>query len=56
MSQRGAYCSLSMSLDSRLGRLGQADEVAAMVTFLASDAAGFCTGNYYAVEGGLLVR
>jgi 2-dehydro-3-deoxy-L-rhamnonate dehydrogenase (NAD+) len=39
-----------------LGRLGQPDEVAAMVTFLASDAAGFCTGNYYAVEGGLLVR
>lgn len=39
-----------------LGRLGLADEVAAMVTFLAGDAAGFCTGNYYPVEGGLLVR
>jgi 2-dehydro-3-deoxy-L-rhamnonate dehydrogenase (NAD+) len=39
-----------------LGRLGRAEEVAAMVTFLAGDAAGFCTGNYYPVEGGLLAR
>jgi NAD(P)-dependent dehydrogenase (short-subunit alcohol dehydrogenase family) len=39
-----------------LGRLGLAEEVAAMVTFLAGDAAGFCTGNYYPVEGGLLAR
>jgi hypothetical protein len=41
MPQHGTYCSLSMSLDARVdGRI----------------AAGFCTGNYYAVEGGLLVR
>jgi NAD(P)-dependent dehydrogenase (short-subunit alcohol dehydrogenase family) len=39
-----------------LGRLGRAAEVAAMVTFLAGDAAAFCTGNYYPVEGGLLIR
>ena len=39
-----------------MGRLGTAEEVAAMVTFLAGDAAGFCTGNYYPVEGGLLAR
>lgn len=46
MPQRGAYCSLSMSLDPRVDG----------VTFLASDAAGSCTSNHYAVEGGLLVR
>ena len=35
-----------------LGRLGQATEVAAMVAFLASAEAGFCTGGEYAVDGG----
>jgi NAD(P)-dependent dehydrogenase (short-subunit alcohol dehydrogenase family) len=32
-------------------RLGTADEVAELVTFLASDAASFCTGGYYLVDG-----
>jgi 3alpha(or 20beta)-hydroxysteroid dehydrogenase len=35
-----------------LGRLGEAAEVAAMVAFLASPEAGFCTGGEYAVDGG----
>lgn len=35
-------------------RLGESDEVAALVTFLASDEASFITGNYYAVDGGYL--
>jgi NAD(P)-dependent dehydrogenase (short-subunit alcohol dehydrogenase family) len=35
-------------------RLGESEEVAAMVTFLASDEASFITGNYYAVDGGYL--
>ena len=36
-----------------LGRLGQADEVASMAVFLASDDASFCTGQPFIVDGGL---
>lgn len=35
-----------------LGRLGTSEEVAALVAFLASDAAGFVTGSYHLVDGG----
>jgi 3-oxoacyl-[acyl-carrier protein] reductase len=34
------------------GRLGRADELAAMITFLASDRAGFVTGQAILVDGG----
>jgi NAD(P)-dependent dehydrogenase (short-subunit alcohol dehydrogenase family) len=39
-----------------LGRLGEADEVAALVTWLLSDESSYMTGAILSVDGGLAAR
>jgi NAD(P)-dependent dehydrogenase (short-subunit alcohol dehydrogenase family) len=45
---------VSRSLESRvmLGRLGEAEDVAGLLVFLASDESAFCTGGLYMADGG----
>jgi 3-oxoacyl-[acyl-carrier protein] reductase len=38
-----------------LGRLGQPDEVAQLITFLASDAAAYITGQTFTIDGGMVM-
>jgi NAD(P)-dependent dehydrogenase (short-subunit alcohol dehydrogenase family) len=35
-----------------LNRMGRVEEIAALVSFLASDEAGFITGSEYSIDGG----
>jgi glucose 1-dehydrogenase len=37
-----------------LGRWGKPEEVAALVVFLASDSASYCTGSTFFIDGGML--
>ncbi|RBL89394.1 glucose 1-dehydrogenase [Chitinophaga flava] len=45
-----------MTASVPLGRLGEATEVASLVSFLVSDDARFITGGEYTIDGGLLVH
>ena len=38
-----------------MGRLGEADEVAALATYLASDNSGFTTGQFHIIDGGICI-
>lgn len=38
------------------GRLGEFEEIAPMIAFLASDDASYCTGGIFVVDGGLTAR
>ena len=42
--------------ETPLGRNGTAEDIAKAILFLASEAAGFITGEYIAVNGGLYMR
>jgi NAD(P)-dependent dehydrogenase (short-subunit alcohol dehydrogenase family) len=46
--------SLAKSLPLR--RLGEPEDIAALATFLASDAASWITGDTYVIDGGATVR
>ena len=46
----------SVAEQTPLKRNGTADDVANAILFLATDAAGFNTGEYIAVNGGLYMR
>ena len=39
-----------------IGRLGTAEEVAALTCFLLSDEASFITGSYHLVDGGYVAQ
>jgi NAD(P)-dependent dehydrogenase (short-subunit alcohol dehydrogenase family) len=45
-----------MTRDIPLGRLGTAEEVAAMVVYLLSDEAAFVTGAEFTIDGGMTAR
>jgi NAD(P)-dependent dehydrogenase (short-subunit alcohol dehydrogenase family) len=36
-----------------MGRIGRPDDIAGLAVFLASDEARFCTGGFYAADGGM---
>jgi 3alpha(or 20beta)-hydroxysteroid dehydrogenase len=42
-----------VAAQTAVGRIGESDEVAEVVAFLASDASSYCTGAEFVVDGGL---
>ncbi len=56
-SAGGGYEAAMTSFVNRqpMGRVGTAEEVAALVVYLLSDQAAFTTGQAYAIDGGILI-
>jgi 3-oxoacyl-[acyl-carrier protein] reductase len=46
----------ALEMNNPLGRIGTADEVAAVIAFLAGSGAGFVTGQCYGADGGAAMR
>lgn len=45
----------ALAEETPVGRLGSADEVAALLVFLADEGAGYITGQVFGVNGGLVI-
>ena len=45
----------ALAEETPVGRLGSADEVAALLVFLAGEDAGYITGQVFGVNGGLVI-
>ena len=56
LEQMGPKVRATLEGRHALKRLGTPEEVAALVAWLASDAASFATGTYYAIDGGYLAQ
>lgn len=54
-SRHTAAAKSAFPMSYPLGRVGEADEVAAVVSFLISDAAGFITGATIPIDGGMSI-
>ncbi|HEY3938699.1 MAG TPA: SDR family oxidoreductase [Bryobacteraceae bacterium] len=53
LRNNGPFLSSTMAANHPVGRMGEPEEIASTVTFLASDEASFITGAMMVVDGGV---